>query len=254
MVLKEQQVVRYSRNIMMPEISEAGQKKLLSSQVLIVGLGGLGSAVAYYLAASGIGKLYISDNEIVELSNLQRQILYTTEDVGQLKTNAAKKHLQALNPDIEIISESGLSIPLSDDLAQILEQVDVIVDCSDNFATRFAINKFCIQYKKDLVSGSAIGWKGQVASFYLHNPDSPCYVCLYPEQDAEEDKFARCEETGVISPIVGIIGSMQALATIKLLLKISSNNHLLRFDGLEGTWTSSMMKVDPYCKSCRISF
>lgn len=221
--MNEEQKIRYSRQLFLPDIKEEGQERLLNANILIVGMGGLGCAAAYYLAAAGVGTLWISDNELVELSNLQRQILYATEDVGILKTKAAKKHLLALNPTISIHTIQGLpSHSMPEDFQEALSKADVILDCSDNFETRFALNDLCVKNKIPLISGSALGWQGQVALFPLNKNESACYECLYPRQENQITQAERCEDNGVIGPLVGIIGNMQALAAIKLLLEIEN--------------------------------
>ena len=205
-MLTDNQLLRYSRHIFLPEIDVAGQEKILNTKVLIIGAGGLGSAVSYYLAASGIGTLYISDHDTVELSNLQRQIVHRMSDIGKLKAESARDNLLALNPDIKVIPVSGLSDQLSQDFQEAITVADIIIDASDNFATRYQVNALCLKYQKPLISGSSIAWQGQVAIFPLHLKDSACYACLYPEQNAATEQQAQCSATGVVSPLVGIIG------------------------------------------------
>jgi molybdopterin/thiamine biosynthesis adenylyltransferase len=250
MTLTPEQQTRYSRHIFLPEIGEEGQTRLLSAKVLIIGMGGLGSAAAYYLAASGVGTLYISDNELVELSNLQRQILYRTEDIGALKTHAAQKNLVALNPDITIIPLAGLS-PNSvnnSECLSALEDADVVLDCTDNFPTRYAINALCAKLKKPLISGSAIANRGQVAVFPLHLPNSACYECLYPEQNIEDEHQPRCADSGVMSPLVGIIGSMQALETLLIInKKTKSSAKILRINAENLRNIILNIDLDPAC-------
>lgn len=260
-MLTEEQQIRYSRHIFLPEIDKAGQERLCSAKITIIGMGGLGSAVAYYLAASGIGTLFISDNEIIELSNLQRQILYSTADVGTLKIQAAKKNLLALNNQIEICPLPGLpneaavhTEKLSENWQQALQQSDVIIDCSDNFSTRYAVNALCVRYKKPFVSGSALAWRGQVSLFPLHIAGNACYNCLYPESPNHNEEQLNCSLQGVISPLVGIIGSMQALEVLKILLNLDKSNisKLWRFDALSGEWHFNELKRDLTCSICKI--
>ena len=242
---------RYSRHIFLPEIGEQGQEKLLSAKVLIIGMGGLGSAAAYYLTASGIGTLFISDNELVELSNLQRQILYRTEDIGSLKTQAAQKNLLALNPHVSIIPLPGLSATGAN-LQSAVEGCDVILDCSDNFPTRYAVNALCVKYRKPLVSGSAIGWQGQVAVLPLSSTGIACYACLYPQQDITDEHQPRCADTGVLSPLVGVIGSMQAAETVKLILNLLDSNlsYLIYVDTLQHKMKLYVINQDSQCHCC----
>lgn len=246
--MNENQKMRYSRQLFLPEIGELGQEKLLKARILIVGLGGLGCAAAYYLAAAGIGTLYLSDNELVELSNLQRQILYTTEDIGTLKTLAAKKHLSALNPDITIHTLQGLPTDsLPEDFKKILPEIDIVLDCTDNFATRFTLNELCLHYKIPLISGSALGWQGQVAFFALDSTDNACYECLYPKKNDESELPGNCEDSGVIGPLVGMIGNMQALLALNKILNtekyIKSLLYSINAKSLE--WKARAIKKDP---------
>jgi adenylyltransferase/sulfurtransferase len=210
--MNDQQLLRYSRQIMLPEVEIAGQQNLLDARVLIIGMGGLGSPVALYLAAAGVGALVVSDFDEVDTSNLQRQIAHGEADVGRLKVDSAKEAIKAINPDCQVIT-----VPDKLTGAQLMQQVilnDLVVDCSDRFSTRFEINRYCVETKTPLVSGAAIQFGGQLAVFDARQDDSPCYRCLYEESDDEE---LRCAENGVIAPLVGVIGSMQALETIKLL-------------------------------------
>jgi molybdopterin/thiamine biosynthesis adenylyltransferase len=249
-MLTDNQLLRYSRHIFLPEIDIEGQEKILQTKVLIIGAGGLGSAVSYYLAASGIGTIYISDHDKVELSNLQRQIVHRMSDIGKLKTESARDNLLALNPEINVIPVSGLSNEPREDFQEALTKVDIIIDASDNFATRYKVNALCIQYQKPLISGSSIAWQGQVAVFPLHLKDSACYACLYPKQNATEEQQAQCSATGVVSPLVGIIGSMQALEVIKFILKPENyrNGTLISYDALNNQWRNNKINKDQSCQ------
>ncbi len=246
--MNDTQLLRYSRNIFLPEIDIKGQEKLLASRVLIIGLGGLGSPVAMYLAASGVGCLMLADKETVDLSNLQRQILHTTADVDHtLKTHSAHKTLTALNPDVKLELIDDLT---QDNLLAYVKQVDCVVDCTDNFATRFAVNRACVSARVPLVSGSAIKFSGQLCVFDFRQHISPCYQCLF--QDEKEGSELRCQDQGVIAPLVGIIGSMQALEVIKLLLDLPVDTHrLLQIDALTMKLNSSRLGADPECVVCR---
>jgi adenylyltransferase/sulfurtransferase len=245
-LVNDDQLLRYSRQIMLPSLGVEGQEKLLDSRVLIVGLGGLGSPVAMYLAAAGVGHLVLVDYDQVDLSNLQRQIIHTSERIGMPKVASARQTLQALNPDILV---EGL--PRSLDAAELREQIvaaDLIIDASDNFATRFALNAACYQTHTPLVSGAAIRLEGQI-SVFLGQPGGPCYRCLYPEQ-AEED--LSCSANGVLAPLVGIIGSIQATEAIKLLAGLGNSlqGRLLLLDAAQMQWRSLILKADPDCPVC----
>ncbi len=245
--MNDAQLLRYSRHIVLPEMDIAGQKKLQQSKVLLIGVGGLGSPVALYLAAAGVGQLTLADGAKVDLPDLQRQIIYNASDVDRLKVEAAKKHLLSLNPEIQV---NALPHRLSDE--RLTEQValtDIVVDASDNFTTRFAINRACVQAGKPLVSGAAIGMQGQVAVFYGSEPDLPCYACLYEENNAPAD---RCAESGVLGPLVGVIGSLQAVEAIKVLLGIGESlcGYLLRVNALDMAIDKVKLRKDPQCVVC----
>lgn len=246
--MNDGQLCRYSRHILLPEIDEAGQETLLRSRALIVGLGGLGSPVAMYLAASGVGTLMLSDPDQVELSNLQRQILHSTYEVGTAKTSSAHTQLAALNPEIKLIT---LPRRLEGaDLKQEVHKANAVIDCSDNFATRFAINAACIAARIPLISGSAIRMKGQVTVFEFNKAISPCYRCLYADSATGDED--TCAQNGVFSPLTGVIGSIQAAETLKVLLNISGTLHgqLLRVDALKMDFIKSQIRPDPYCAVC----
>ena len=245
--LTDEQLLRYSRQIMLPSFDIEGQSKLLSSKVLIVGMGGLGSPVAMYLASAGVGKLVLCDDDKVDLSNLQRQILHHTADIGMDKTRSAKKTLLALNPEIQIEThEKRLS------RAELLEQIkscDVIVDASDNFETRFLLNEVCVEMRKPLVSGAAIRMEGQISVFSNNSPQDPCYRCLYRE---DGNIAESCSENGVLAPIVGLIGSIQALETLKILNNVGKtlSGRLLLIDGTTLEFREIRLKKDPHCPAC----
>ncbi|MBV1914689.1 MAG: molybdopterin-synthase adenylyltransferase MoeB [Pseudomonadales bacterium] len=243
----DQQLLRYSRQIMLPEIDIEGQQKLLDASVLIVGLGGLGSPAAMYLATSGVGHLILADDDQVELSNLQRQIIHNDKSIGQTKVESATGTLRALNPDIRI---SGLSCRLEGEtLREQVALADIVVDASDNFTTRFAINRACIESKTPLVSGAAIRMDGQISVFDSRNPDSPCYHCLYKDTG---DENLSCSESGVLAPMVGIIGSIQALEVIKLITGLGQplTGRLLVLDGRTMGWRELRLPKDPQCAHC----
>ena len=245
--MNDAQLLRYSRQIMLPQLDIEGQETLLAARALIVGAGGLGSPAAMYLAAAGVGQLVIADHDVVELSNLQRQLLHHDKDIGLNKAASAHDTLATINPDIEIIP-----IPQKLHDEQLDDEVrlaDVVLDCSDNFATRFAVNVACVKNRTPLVSGAAIRMEGQVAVFDSRQADSPCYHCLYKEG---EEADQTCSENGVLSPVVGIIGSLQALEALKVILSLGETltGRLLAFDGLTLEWRTLKLQQDPACKTC----
>jgi adenylyltransferase/sulfurtransferase len=245
--MNDDQLLRYSRQILLPQFGAEGQQALLQSKVLIIGLGGLGSSVSMYLAAAGVGSLVLVDHDAVDLSNLQRQILHRTVNIGQAKVESARTNLSQLNPDTHIIT---LHKKLTDaELGQQVSEADVIVDATDNFPTRFAVNRACVECQKPLVSGAAIRFEGQVSIFDMRRDDSPCYRCLYDEQGWEAE---TCSENGIVAPLVGIIGSIQALETIKLIAGVGETltGKLLMTDGLYQEWRSMKLRKDPACPVC----
>lgn len=246
--MNDRQLLRYSRHLLLPEIDLAGQEKLMHASVLIVGAGGLGSPAALYLAASGIGKLVICDHDRVDLTNLQRQILHETAAIGRLKTESAQDTLRRTNPDIQIVSiPQRASIGL---LTKEVYEVDAVVDASDNFPTRHAINQVCLKYRKPLISGAVMRFDGQVTVFDLRQRASPCYHCLFPESGESDDP--NCALMGVFSPLAGIIGCMQAAETIKVLIGMGKtlNGRLLLLNGLNMHWRSLKLHKDPTCPAC----
>lgn len=247
--MNDSQLLRYSRHILLPQIDVRGQEKLTQSCVLIVGAGGLGSPAALYLAASGIGKIIICDKDNVDLTNLQRQIIHNTDAIGKPKTTSARRTLQHINPEVEIIT---LQEQVTEEiLVRLLTSIDAVIDASDNFATRHAINQACIIQKKPLISGAVIGFDGQISVFDLRYADNPCYHCLFPHSG--EDNDPNCAVMGVFAPLAGIIGCTQAAETIKVLLGIGEtlNGRLLLLDGLTMKWRTINLKKDPACEACR---
>ena len=249
--MNDDQLLRYSRHILLPQIGILGQEKLTRSLVLIVGLGGLGSPVAMYLAASGIGELVICDNDNVDLTNLQRQTIHNTETIGISKVQSATKAIAKINPEINVVPVQEYVDEKR--LQKLVKEVDIVVDASDNFATRHTINQVCVTYKKPLVSGAAIRFNGQISVFNLTNNASPCYHCLFSKDGSNEDM--HCATMGVFSPLVGAIGCMQAMETIKILLNIGTtlNGRLMLLDGLTMEWRSIKLNKDPECTICGIS-
>ncbi|HZV62074.1 MAG TPA: molybdopterin-synthase adenylyltransferase MoeB [Methylophilaceae bacterium] len=246
--MNDEQLLRYSRHILLPQISYEGQEKLVQSHALIVGAGGLGSPVALYLAAGGVGTLTICDFDTVDLTNLQRQIIHTTQSVGINKAVSARRTLQVLNPETKVKTIEERSSPES--MGKLVWEADVVIDCSDNFATRYTLNQICVKLRKPLVSGAAIGFEGQVSVFDMRNDASPCYQCLFPDMGAEENM--RCAENGVFSPLVGMIGTTQAAEAMKLLMGIgeSLQGRLLLLDALTMEWRSIRLSRDPACPVC----
>ena len=246
--MDDEQLLRYSRHILLPEIEIDGQQKLLDSHALVIGAGGLGAPVALYLAASGVGTLTICDDDDVDLTNLQRQIVHYTDSIGQAKVESARRTLARINPDVRV--EAVKERIGGDKLEHLVRSAGVVVDCTDNFATRHAINRACVQFSKPLVSGAAIRFDGQVASFDLRKADSPCYQCLFPESGELEEM--RCAIMGVFAPLVGVIGSMQAAEALKLLAGLGRDltGRLLLLDALTMEWRSVRLKKDPKCEVC----
>lgn len=242
--LNDDQLNRYSRQILLPEIDYAGQLKLAQSHALIVGLGGLGSPAALYLAAAGIGRLTLVDFDRVDESNLQRQIVHTEARLGQNKAQSAAQTLAQINATCQTqVIERQLN---NTEIHQLLPQIDVVLDCSDNFATRFTLNQACFKAKKPLVSGAAIRWEGQLTTYDFRQDDSPCYECLYKPGTANDQS---CSRNGVISPLVGMIGSMQAMEAIKALVGLPTLvGKLLLVDGLTMQFRQFNLKRDPYCE------
>lgn len=245
--MNDQQLLRYSRHILVDEIGVEGQEKLLAAQVLIIGAGGLGSPAALYLASAGVGTLWIADGDTVELSNLQRQILHTEARIGEPKTQSAQQALAIANPDCTV---RPLPRVEGAALMDAVANADIILDCSDNFATRYALNRACVALKKPLVSGAAIKLTGQLFVFDPHQPQAPCYACLYPEEGTDEE--LRCATTGILAPVTGIIGCMQAVEAIKLITGFGrpATGLLQRYDALSGTWHSSRVHPDSACSIC----
>jgi adenylyltransferase/sulfurtransferase len=246
--MNDSQLLRYSRHILLPEIGIEGQEKLLASSALIVGAGGLGSPAAIYLAAAGVGTITLADGDAVDLTNLQRQILHTTQSIGEPKSVSGRAALARINPEVRVVAlQKRLR---GEELDRLAASSDVVLDCSDNFATRHAVNRACATRRKPLVSGAAVRFDGQVSVFDLRDERSPCYHCLFPEDaDLEE---VRCAVMGVFAPLTGIIGSVQAAEALKLLTGAgeSLNGRLLILDALAMQWRSVKIARDPACAVC----
>jgi len=248
--MNDNQLLRYSRHILLPQVGYEGQDKLVNSHALIVGAGGLGSPAALYLAAGGVGTLTICDFDVVDLTNLQRQILHTMSSVGINKAISAQARLQEINPEVQVNTVCEKSTEAG--FARLISQADVVLDCSDNFATRYILNKLCVELKKPLVSGAAIGFEGQVTVYDMRSILSPCYHCLFP--DNGEDTELRCATNGVFAPLVGMIGTCQAAEALKLLMDIgeSLQGRLLLLDALAMEWRTIKLGKDPVCSVCGI--
>ncbi len=246
--MDDTQLLRYSRHILLPQIGIEGQEKLLASRALIIGAGGLGSPAAYYLASAGIGHIVLADGDTVDLTNLQRQILHVTAAIGHPKAESGRDTLARINPDIRVtpVLERLAGARLNAEVAA----ADVILDCCDNFATRHAVNRACVRHGKALVSGAAIGFDGQVAVFDTDSENGPCYHCLFPE--AGEVDEVRCAVMGVFAPLTGIIGTVQAAETLKLLIGCGTTlaGRLLLLDGLAMEWREVRIPRDPTCSVC----
>jgi adenylyltransferase/sulfurtransferase len=246
--MNDEQLLRYSRHILLPQIGVEGQQNILAARALVIGAGGLGSPVAYYLASAGIGTLVLADGDTVDLTNLQRQILHHTASIGQAKAESGRGTLARINPECHVV-------PLVERLrgARLDEEVaaaDVVLDCSDNFATRHAVNRACVKFAKPLVSGAAVRFDGQVAVFDSRLSEAPCYNCLFPEgEDVEE---VRCAVMGVFAPLTGIIGTVQAAEALKLVIGCGEplTGRLLLLDGLGMEWRQITVPRDPGCAVC----
>lgn len=244
--MDDEDLLRYSRQIMLPELGFEGQQRLRDSHALVIGLGGLGSPVALYLAAAGVGQLTLVDNDAVDLSNLQRQVIHSSDHIGLPKVESASRMLERLNPGCRV---ETVPRRLSEgELLAHAGQAQVVLDCSDNFATRFLLNRVCHALGKPLVSGAAIRWEGQLTVFRYRQGEA-CYRCLYPEDGSEE---LACSDTGVVAPLVGVIGSLQAVEAIKLLSGAGEVlfNRLLIIDTLYPQWRSLKLRPDPHCPVC----
>ena len=247
MTMNDNQLLRYSRQIMMPEIDIAGQEKLLAAKVLIVGLGGLGSPAALYLASTGVGHLVLADFDTVNLSNLQRQIAHGMSDIGRPKVESARDAIADLNPDTRV---TCVEVRLdSETLSDIITDVDLVVDGSDNFETRFMVNEVCVETRTPLVSAAAIQLEGQMMVYDPSMIDCACYRCLYQEAG---DGELNCAENGVAAPVVGIMGTLQAMEALKLIAGVGESlaGHLLVFDAKYMEWRKLKLPRNPRCATC----
>ncbi len=250
MTMNDEQLLRYSRQILLPQVDIDGQQKLLNSRALIIGVGGLGSPAAMYLAAAGVGTLVLCDDDRVDLSNLQRQIAHHSDEIGLPKVESAQRTLLRLNPEVKVVP-----IPrrlTREELAEEARRSQVVLDCSDNFRTRFLVNAACVAARTPLISGAVIRFEGQVTVFDTRSDQSPCYHCLFPDEPDEHD--ASCTRNGVAAPAPGIIGSVQAIEALKLLLGLGRtlNGRLLLLDALNMEWTSLTVRKHPRCPTCSV--
>jgi len=243
----EEQIERYSRHIILPEVGGTGQQKMLEAKVLLLGAGGLGSPAAYYLAAAGLGNLGIVDFDRVDLSNLQRQIIHSTERIGMLKTESAKQTIQALNPDVKVILHNKKLD--SGNIMELIENYDYVIDGSDNFPTRYLVNDACVIKNKTLIHGSIFRFEGQVTVF--KPGDGPCYRCLYPHPPPP-GMAPNCQEGGVLGVLAGVIGNLQVVETLKLVLGIGKPliGKLLLYDALNTEFRSLKLRKDNSCPVC----
>ena len=248
--MNDHELLRYSKQIMLPQIDVEGQQKIIDSTMLIIGMGGLGSPTALYLAAAGVGHLIIADFDQVELSNLQRQIIHRTADIGEDKVDSAKVKLLELNPNITVTVAN--EIMHSDNLASLIKDVDIVLDGTDNFESRFEINKACVECHKPLISAAVIRFEGQISVFKGYEVDQPCYQCLYSEDGNGRES---CVENGVLAPVAGLVGTIQALQAIKVLLGLGEQlcGELLLIDGLDLSFRKVKIVKDSECPICGLN-
>ena len=246
--MNDSQLLRYSRHILLDDIGIDGQTRLLGSHALIIGAGGLGSPAALYLGSAGVGHITVVDHDRVETTNLQRQIAHTMDRIGHFKVRSIAQAIAQINPDVQV---TAVTQRADDELLnKLVQQADVVLDCTDNFQTRHAINRACVQHLKPLVSGAALQLDGQVSVFDSRQPTGPCYACLFPEAHAPEE--TNCATMGVFAPLVGIIGSMQAAEALKLLCGLGESlaGRLLMLDARHMSWTEMKVRRQPDCKVC----
>lgn len=246
--MDDAQLLRYSRHILLEELGIEGQDRLLASHALVIGAGGLGSPVALYLGSAGVGRITVVDHDTVDATNLQRQIAHTLDRVGQPKAESVRTAIAHINPDpkVQVVNQRADEALLN----QLVAQADVVLDCTDNFATRHAVNATCVRHAKPLVSGAAIRMDGQVSVYDSRVPHAPCYACLFPPEQAPEE--TRCATLGVFAPLVGIIGTVQAAEALKILSGMGSQlaGRLLMLDGRAMAWSDIRLQRDPACPVC----
>src|SRR5512137_1967216 len=245
--MTDEELLRYSRHILLNEIGVEGQQKLRESSMLVIGAGGLGSPAAFYLASAGVARITLVDGDDVDLTNLQRQILHTTDRIGTPKAESGQATLAAINSDVQVVPVTRRADEAA--LLDLVGEATVVLDCSDNFATRHALNRACVRHRRPLVSGAAIRFDGQIAVFDLRHPDSPCYACLFPPGDGEDE---LCAVMGVFAPLTGIIGTTQAAEALKLAAGVGETleGRLLMLDALAMRWHAVRVRRDPACPVC----
>ncbi|MBA4177520.1 MAG: molybdopterin biosynthesis protein MoeB [Leptothrix sp. (in: Bacteria)] len=246
--MNDEQLQRYARHLLLDDIGIEGQQRLLDAHALVIGAGGLGSPAALYLATAGVGRLTVVDHDTVDLTNLQRQIAHNLSRVGLPKAESVRATVAALNPDVQLralVRRADAAL-----LDELVAQADVVLDCSDNFRTRHAVNAACVTHGRPLVSGAAIGWDAQISVYDSRQPDAPCYACLFPPEAAHED--VACATMGVLAPLVGIVGSMQAAEALKLLIGTGQPlaGRLLMLDARHMAWDSIRLQRQPACAVC----
>ena len=246
--MEDRLLQRYSRHILLEEIGIEGQQRISASRMLVIGAGGLGSPATLYLASAGVGRLTLVDSDRVDLTNLQRQVLHSTDRIGQLKTSSARVALHALNPEVQVLEVPRRAGP--GELDPLVAEADIVLDCSDNFATRHALNRACVRHRRPLVSGAAVRFDGQLAIFDRRAEDSACYACLFPESEDTQDEL--CSTMGVFAPLTGIVGCMQAAEALKLATgrEASLSGQLMIVDALSMQWRSVTISRDPNCPVC----
>jgi molybdopterin/thiamine biosynthesis adenylyltransferase len=246
--VNDQQLLRYSRHILLDEVGIEGQARVLDGHALIIGAGGLGSPAALYLAASGVGRITLVDDDVVDLTNLQRQVMHTTARVGMAKVESGREALLQINPEITVTALRERADAAR--LAELVGSADVVLDCSDNFATRHAVNRACVHARVPLVSGAVIRFDGQLSVFDVRDPASPCYACLFPEEGQFEE--VACSTMGVFAPLVGVVGAMQAAEALKLLSGAGRaiSGRLLMLDGRAMEWSDIGIARNPACPVC----
>jgi molybdopterin/thiamine biosynthesis adenylyltransferase len=246
--MNDQQLLRYSRHILLDEIGIEGQRRLLAAHALVIGAGGLGSPVALYLGTAGVGRITIVDHDEVDLTNLQRQIAHNLARVGTPKATSAQASIAAINPDVQVVALIERADAAR--LDALVAEADVVVDCSDNFATRHAVNAACVRHAKPLVAGAAIGFDGQISVYDSRDPDAPCYACVFPPEATYEE--VQCSTMGVFAPLVGIIGTVQAAEALKLLAAIGSSlaGRLQMLDARTMEWHELRLTRQPHCAVC----
>lgn len=246
--MNDDQLLRYSRHVLLEEIGVEGQQRILDAHALVIGAGGLGSPVALYLGTAGVGRLTLVDHDTVDLTNLQRQIAHDRTRVGQPKAESAAHSVRSINPDVQLHAHVGRADEAL--LDRLVPQADVVLDCTDNFRTRHWVNAACVRHRKPLVSGAAIRFDGQISVYDVRQPDAPCYACLFPPEAAFEE--VACATMGVFAPLVGIIGTMQAAEALKLLAGVGEplTGRLLMLDGRAMRWDEVRLQRQPQCSVC----